>query len=238
MIFSIMLLVFFSSICVLTGQLETNNSKEEMVMATEANEVMSNTSQEKISTRVEESHMNSEANSFQVNFKECLKNHASSIGGYAVDGCCEFLPAGDEGTLEFFKCGACDCHKNFHRKETVVVSRDMTPISFSAPCLPQAVTPSTTGAPRGTTNSPPLSLYEGGYILREDLDQNVHHVVEPINSGGGGGGGEGSSQSKKRFRSRFTHEQREKMLDFAGARVLRVLLRVPHRLGVGLTICL
>jgi len=57
--------------------------------------------------------------------------------------------------------------------------------------------------------------------LREDLEQNVHHVVEPIN----GDDGEGSSQSKKRFRSRFTHEQREKMLDFAGARGWKILKR-------------
>lgn len=56
--------------------------------------------------------------------------------------------------------------------------------------------------------------------MREDLEQNVHHVVEPIN-----GGGEGSSQSKKRFRSRFTHEQREKMLDFAGARGWKIQKR-------------
>ncbi|AET03418.1 homeobox domain, ZF-HD class protein [Medicago truncatula] len=63
-------------------------------------------------------------------------------------------------------------------------------------------------------------IREGGHILREDLEQNVHHVVEPIN-----GGGEGSSQSKKRFRSRFTHEQREKMLDFAGARGWKIQKR-------------
>ncbi|KAK6154187.1 hypothetical protein DH2020_013826 [Rehmannia glutinosa] len=50
-------------------------------------------------------------------YKECLKNHAVGIGGHAVDGCGEFIAAGDDGTLESLKCAACNCHRNFHRKE-------------------------------------------------------------------------------------------------------------------------
>ena len=38
----------------------------------------------------------------------------SNIGGYSLDGCCEFLPARAEGTTKFFKRAACDCHINFH----------------------------------------------------------------------------------------------------------------------------
>ncbi|KAH7853620.1 hypothetical protein Vadar_004785 [Vaccinium darrowii] len=49
-----------------------------------------------------------------VRYKECKKNHAASIGGYAVDGCREFMPAGEEGTVAAFKCAACSCHRNFH----------------------------------------------------------------------------------------------------------------------------
>ncbi|MDG2834999.1 hypothetical protein P7M40_24220, partial [Vibrio parahaemolyticus] len=52
-----------------------------------------------------------------VRYRECQKNHAVSIGGHAVDGCCEFLAAGEEGTLEAVICAACNCHRNFHRKE-------------------------------------------------------------------------------------------------------------------------
>ncbi|RVW89804.1 Mini zinc finger protein 2 [Vitis vinifera] len=52
-----------------------------------------------------------------VIYKECRKNHAASIGGYAVDGCREFMAAGEEGTSASFKCAACSCHRNFHRKE-------------------------------------------------------------------------------------------------------------------------
>ncbi|KAG0492210.1 hypothetical protein HPP92_005608 [Vanilla planifolia] len=52
-----------------------------------------------------------------VKYRECLKNHAASIGGNATDGCGEFMPCGEEGTLEALKCSACSCHRNFHRKE-------------------------------------------------------------------------------------------------------------------------
>lgn len=53
-----------------------------------------------------------------VKYRECLKNHAASIGGHANDGCGEFMPSGDEGTLEALKCAACGCHRNFHRRDT------------------------------------------------------------------------------------------------------------------------
>ncbi|GAB4844930.1 Zinc-finger homeodomain protein 1 [Ancistrocladus abbreviatus] len=56
--------------------------------------------------------------SVTTKYKECLKNHAVGIGGHAVDGCGEFMPAGEEGTLDALKCAACNCHRNFHRKET------------------------------------------------------------------------------------------------------------------------
>ncbi|XP_057853129.2 zinc-finger homeodomain protein 4 [Cryptomeria japonica] len=52
-----------------------------------------------------------------VKYRECRKNHAASIGGYAVDGCGEFMPSGEEGTSAALKCAACSCHRNFHRRE-------------------------------------------------------------------------------------------------------------------------
>ncbi|PSR89660.1 Mini zinc finger protein [Actinidia chinensis var. chinensis] len=59
-----------------------------------------------------------------VRYVECQKNHAANIGGYAVDGCREFMPSGEEGTHRALTCAACGCHRNFHRKqvETEVVS--------------------------------------------------------------------------------------------------------------------
>ncbi|CDP20040.1 unnamed protein product [Coffea canephora] len=51
-----------------------------------------------------------------LEYMECLKNHAAAAGGHATDGCGEFMPGGEEGTIEALKCSACNCHRNFHRK--------------------------------------------------------------------------------------------------------------------------
>ncbi|XP_074315782.1 mini zinc finger protein 2-like [Silene latifolia] len=56
-------------------------------------------------------------NSPVIRYGECQKNHAASIGGYAVDGCREFMASGAEGTSNALICAACSCHRNFHRKE-------------------------------------------------------------------------------------------------------------------------
>ncbi|VVB05284.1 unnamed protein product [Arabis nemorensis] len=50
-------------------------------------------------------------------YRECQKNHAALTGGHVVDGCCEFMAGGEEGTLGSLKCAACNCHRSFHRKE-------------------------------------------------------------------------------------------------------------------------
>lgn len=51
-----------------------------------------------------------------MRYAECKKNHAASIGGYAVDGCREFMADGEEGTTTALRCAACGCHRNFHHK--------------------------------------------------------------------------------------------------------------------------
>ena len=85
-------------------------------------------------------------------YRECLRNHAASLGSYATDGCGEFTL--DSGGLQ---CAACGCHRNFHRK--------------------------------------------------------VKYPVGPESPGAMDYGGEGGS--KKRFRSKFSADQKEKMLAFA-----------------------
>ncbi|KAG9457677.1 hypothetical protein H6P81_002185 [Aristolochia fimbriata] len=49
-------------------------------------------------------------------YRECLRNHAASLGSYATDGCGEFTPAEPSG----LQCAACGCHRNFHRKVAAV----------------------------------------------------------------------------------------------------------------------
>ncbi|WCJ25723.1 mini zinc finger [Euphorbia peplus] len=53
-----------------------------------------------------------------VRYLECEKNHAADIGGYAVDGCREFMAClGEEGSIAALTCAACGCHRNYHRRE-------------------------------------------------------------------------------------------------------------------------
>ncbi|KAG1366446.1 putative Zinc-finger homeodomain protein 9 [Cocos nucifera] len=51
-------------------------------------------------------------------YRECLKNHAASLGGHALDGCGEFMPspAANPADPTSLKCAACGCHRNFHRR--------------------------------------------------------------------------------------------------------------------------
>ncbi|XVF64864.1 hypothetical protein PTKIN_Ptkin09bG0200700 [Pterospermum kingtungense] len=158
-----------------------------------------------------------------IRYRECLKNHAVSIGGQAVDGCGEFMAAGDEGTLDALKCAACNCHRNFHRKEAEGEGgtnnvyyphhhQQQHHTQFSAYYRAPPPAGYLHLTPPPTHHNRPLALPAasggGGGYSREDED-----VSNPSSSGGGGGGGSGGL--KKRFRTKFTQEQKDKMLGFA-----------------------
>ncbi|CAI8595458.1 unnamed protein product [Vicia faba] len=150
-------------------------------------------------------------------YRECLKNHAVGIGGHALDGCGEFMPAGNEGSLESLKCAACNCHRNFHRKESSTDFPGGDPFLLThhhhhAPPQPQFAayyrTPAgylhVSGQQRpGTLALPSTSGGGGGtQSTREDQDEDISNP-----SGGG--------SSKKRHRTKFTPEQKDKMLELA-----------------------
>ncbi|KAK9271418.1 hypothetical protein L1049_027008 [Liquidambar formosana] len=149
-------------------------------------------------------------------YRECLKNHAVGLGGHAVDGCGEFLAAGEEGTLESLKCAACNCHRNFHRKE--IEGEGSFPHhhhAHAAQFSPYYRTPPAgylhITQPIGHHRQlalPATSGGGGGAHSREEQED----MSNPSSSGGGGGG---SGGSKKRFRTKFTQEQKDKMLAFA-----------------------
>lgn len=135
----------------------------------------------------------------KIRYRECLKNHAVNIGGHAVDGCCEFMPSGEDGTLDALKCAACGCHRNFHRKETEIIGgrAHRVPTYYNRP--PQPHPPPgylhlTSQAPAGQPYRPPVASAD-----EEDTSN-------PSSSGG---------TTAKRFRTKFTAEQKEKMLAFA-----------------------
>lgn len=156
----------------------------------------------------------------QVRYRECQKNHAASMGGHAVDGCGEFLPGGKEGTLEALQCAACSCHRNFHRREFVGgdgvctcgaaarsrISSGPFPLSQSLrPMSP--IVRETKGhlLPSSTDISPrahmvaPLAQYNDEEDDDDEPPQNPRSGVS----------------KKKRFRTKFTSEQKQKMMDFA-----------------------
>ncbi|XP_073135910.1 zinc-finger homeodomain protein 2-like [Henckelia pumila] len=158
----------------------------------------------------------------RISYRECLRNHAANMGGNVTDGCGEFMPNGGEGTLEALMCAACSCHRNFHRKEHGVGAAGM--VQYPALHLPPPLL------------SPLMSHHRVGSSHWSPMVQTVKMA------GGGGGGGGGTSVgtdssseelnfnslqvapapppkqhfvSRKRFRTKFTAEQKEKMMEFA-----------------------
>ncbi|GAA0183067.1 hypothetical protein Leryth_015183 [Lithospermum erythrorhizon] len=153
-------------------------------------------------------------------YKECLKNHAVGLGATAVDGCGEFMPGGEDGTLDALKCAACNCHRNFHRKET-----NPSPIEpqfgFHQPLLTQYPHHGTThfsppyfrgtppGHPHVRPHQPLLLLpssSSGGRFKDQEGDDGVSNLENSMGMSG---------SLKKRHRTKFSQVQKEKMLELA-----------------------
>ena len=181
-----------------------------------------------------------------VRYKECLKNHAAAMGGTATDGCGEFMPSGEEGTIEALNCSACNCHRNFHRKEVEGEQQQLSSwdhnfhhtinravgIGSRKFLLNHGGGGGGGGGHHKSLLAPPqyphqpqmlMSNYNMGMGMvgfipsdQSDEQEDYHH----LHHGGGGGGAVGSrppvgQEAKKRFRTKFTQEQKEKMLNFA-----------------------
>lgn len=163
-----------------------------------------------------------------IRYKECLKNHAASMGGHVVDGCGEFMPSGEEGTPEALKCAACECHRSFHRKEINGESQ-YAPSSYY-------YTNNNNNTRRNAVRPPPRAtpLHHQRFSLGLSASPPAMSVAPLMMSFGGGGPAESSSEdlhvfhfseggqqpshphsSKKRFRTKFSQEQKKKMMEFA-----------------------
>ncbi|KAG6600666.1 Zinc-finger homeodomain protein 1, partial [Cucurbita argyrosperma subsp. sororia] len=127
-------------------------------------------------------------------YKECLKNHAVSIGGHSLDGCGEFMPAGPNGSLDALKCAACNCHRNFHRKDITTTNDD----NGESP-------PFILSNPPPTAQFVPYWRAPAGYL---HVAPQRRMLALPSPSSGDGG-------CRKRVRTKFTEEQKEKMLVMA-----------------------
>ncbi|CAN6485784.1 unnamed protein product [Victoria cruziana] len=163
-------------------------------------------------------------------YRECLKNHAVGIGGHAVDGCGEFMPGGEEGTLDALKCAACNCHRNFHRRE----GDDHHFHQFAIPYYRPGATQGSgylhigSGGGGGRMGPHPLSsqplqnhLYHHypqpqALALPHREDRELEDMADHQGDIGSGREGDGGgAATKKRSRTKFTQEQKERMLEFA-----------------------
>ncbi|KAG8047432.1 hypothetical protein GUJ93_ZPchr0008g12250 [Zizania palustris] len=183
-------------------------------------------------------------------YRECLKNHAVGIGGHAVDGCGEFMAAGEEGSIDALRCAACGCHRNFHRKESdfpagvgAAEPSAVSPAAISAygasphhQFSPYYRTPAgylhhqqhqmAAAAAAAAAGYPqrPLALPSTSHSGHDEGD-DMSGMVGPLGpmvispmvgmSLGSAGGPSGSGSGRKRFRTKFTQEQKDKMLAFA-----------------------
>ncbi|CAD6260846.1 unnamed protein product [Miscanthus lutarioriparius] len=190
-------------------------------------------------------------------YKECMRNHAATMGGQAFDGCGEYMASSPDS----LKCAACGCHRSFHRRATGTAAalagsscappvffrtpHHLTPpLALPAPPAPQqqhfhhhqaaaaalqALFPSVPvpvpapphlalpfhAVPNAAIAAPPppwLATRAGSETPPRTDDFGVGFV--PGSVGGSGGSGSGSF-GRKRFRTKFTPEQKERMREFA-----------------------
>ncbi|CAL5191211.1 unnamed protein product [Lathyrus oleraceus] len=164
-------------------------------------------------------HLNNHHNNLvTVTYKECLKNHAANLGGHALDGCGEFMtsPTATSADPTSLKCAACGCHRNFHRREpeephlsTTTHVIEYQPHHRHQPLPPP---PFSTRSPNSSSPPPISSTYYPSaphmlLALSTALPENVSAPNSAMISPG--------SHTRKRFRTKFTQDQKEKMLKFA-----------------------
>ncbi|OMO79279.1 hypothetical protein CCACVL1_13791 [Corchorus capsularis] len=170
-----------------------------------------------------------------ISYKKCLKNHAASLGGHALDGCGEFMPSPTATPTDptSLKCAACGCHRNFHLREP----EDPPPTTATATIEYQPHhrhhPPPPASQPHRSPNSaspPPISssyypsaphmllALSGGLTGALDNSHNNSHLPAGAATTGGAVTPNSTnlgSNSKKRFRTKFTQVQKDKMLEFA-----------------------
>ncbi|KAH6763127.1 hypothetical protein C2S52_020560 [Perilla frutescens var. hirtella] len=145
-----------------------------------------------------------------VAYKECMKNHAAAIGGHAVDGCGEFMPSPSSTATDptSLTCAACGCHRNFHRRDPESpTSAAITPpfLDFRHPPLPKrfSLSPSPPSPSPPLPHAPHVFFGLAAAVAAEDHHQApVTPTVE-------------NPLGRKRFRSKFSQDQKEKMRSFS-----------------------
>jgi ZF-HD class homeobox domain-containing protein len=159
----------------------------------------------------------------QCRYRECQRNHAARLGAHVLDGCCEFMPSADEGPGAL-ACAACGCHRSFHRREVVpgavspslattptanssgrVIPLLLAPPHMQTPTRPHVVPPAAASAPAALTESSSEELHGPATAAR------THHHQVAV----GSASAPPAAAGKKRFRTKFTAEQKDRMREFA-----------------------
>ncbi|KAK7309298.1 hypothetical protein RJT34_05896 [Clitoria ternatea] len=177
-----------------------------------------------------------------VRYRECLRNHAASMGSHVVDGCGEFMASGEEGTPESLRCAACECHRNFHRKEVQGEHLQHQQQQQQPQHVPNynhhqsyypnkhnghihLPTPSSSSLHHqqqqqhhrfshvvgtGPTASlvPPVMMAFGGPAESSSEDLNMFQSNAQLSV-------QQAPLSKKRFRTKFSQQQKDRMMEFA-----------------------
>ncbi|KAI0494647.1 hypothetical protein KFK09_024788 [Dendrobium nobile] len=165
----------------------------------------------------------------EVIYRECLKNHAASLGGHALDGCGEFMPSltANHADPTSLKCAACGCHRNFHRR-IAIRHRAAGAAASGDDCLEgegerdgrddDGEDVDVDGSrPRSPSLSPPPYFSSAPHMLLA-LSNGVRDGDSPA--------GAGRSFTiptpvvsvtplRKRFRSKFSPEQKDRMLELS-----------------------
>ncbi|XP_059631947.1 zinc-finger homeodomain protein 2-like [Cornus florida] len=159
-------------------------------------------------------------------YRHCMRNHAAAIGGHANDGCGEFMPS----SADPLTCAACGCHRNFHRKEVQGGGHHCRSMLHSPP--PPAMLAYNSGPTNkigGFATMGPTSAHLNGGGLFGDVDLHDHddHEVDRrsetpereevvlMGSAGPMSAAAAAAARNKRFRTKFTQQQKERMLEFA-----------------------
>ncbi|KAG2301457.1 hypothetical protein Bca52824_030108 [Brassica carinata] len=164
-----------------------------------------------------------------ITYKECLKNHAAAMGGHALDGCGEFMPSPSSTPSDptSLKCAACGCHRNFHRRDP----DDSSPASaVPPPPLPPSSTteyqphhrhhPPPPAPPRSPNSSSPPPISSSYMLLALSGTNKTGGNSLPFSDLNFAANNLSSHQhhtpgSRKRFRTKFSQDQKEKMHEFA-----------------------
>ncbi|XP_023533426.1 zinc-finger homeodomain protein 10-like [Cucurbita pepo subsp. pepo] len=154
-----------------------------------------------------------------VTYKECLKNHAATLGAHALDGCGEFMPSPSSTPTDptSLKCAACGCHRNFHRRDpeepisTLAINSAPTHvIEYQPHHRHHPPPPPLAGSWSPNSASPPP--------ISSSYYPSAPHMLLALSAGLSGPPPENAQRSpngRKRFRTKFSNEQKEKMLDLA-----------------------